>query len=90
MTGENSLHRRDSSHSTRPRGLYVQGVGGTMRITIGKELCGVLLGSSTSAYRWVGVIRNGSWCRECSVFPRIENPSNWVQADGSLVPPSTS
>ena len=25
-------------------------------------------GSSTSAYRWVGVIHNGSWCRECSVF----------------------
>ena len=47
---------------------------GIHEATIGKELCGALLGSSTSAYHWVGAIRNGSWYRECSVFLRTEIP----------------
>ena len=56
--------------------------------TVGKELCGALLSSLTSAYHWVGVICNGGWCGECPVYPADRNPSKWVQADGYLVPPS--
>ena len=63
---------------------------GIHEATVGKELCGALLGSLTSAYHWVGVIHNDGWYRECPVFPTDRNPSKWVQADGSLVPPSTS
>ena len=47
---------------------------GIHEATVGKELCGALLGSSTSAYHWVGAIRNGSWYRECSVFLWTEIP----------------
>ena len=31
VIGENSLRRYESGHSTQPQGLYVQGVGGSMR-----------------------------------------------------------
>ena len=31
VISDNSLRRCESGHSTRPRGLYVQGVGGSMR-----------------------------------------------------------
>ena len=31
VIGDNSLRRHENGHSTRPRGLYVQGVGGSMR-----------------------------------------------------------
>ena len=47
---------------------------GIHEATVGKELCGALLGSLTSAYHWVGVIRNGGWYGECPVFPRTEIP----------------
>ena len=61
---------------------------GIHEATVGKELCGALLGLLTSAYHRVGVIRNGGWYRECPVYPADRNPSKWVQADGSLVPTS--
>ena len=63
---------------------------GIHEATVGKELCGALLGSLTSAYHWVGVICNGGWYREGPFYPADRNPSKWVQADGSLVPPSAS
>ena len=31
MIGENSLLERESGHSSQPRGVYVQGDGGSMR-----------------------------------------------------------
>ena len=55
------------------KGCTFKGLG-IHEATIGKELCGALLGSSTSAYHWVGVIRNGGWYGECPVFPQIEIP----------------
>ena len=47
---------------------------GIHEATVGKELCGALLDSLTSAYHWVSVICNGGWYGECPVILRTEIP----------------